>query len=357
MSLPHTYPTPALSNQKIFMRLILLKRIMALTYANAGVNIDKENQAIAALAKQLSYRRNGLGAPMTDVGHYAGLIDFGDYALGLTTDGVGSKVLIASEMKKWNTIGIDCIAMNVNDLLAMGIEPIAFVDYIAIQEPDNEIMRQIGEGLNKGSEISRLTTVGGETATLPDIIKGFDLAGMCLGMVKKERIITGRDIKIGDAVIGLPSSGVHSNGYSLVRRIIKEAGYSYRDPFPYNEKTTIGDELLIPTRIYMEVLEAIRKFEIHGCAHITGSGLMKLHRITEYGFDISDPLEPQHIFKFLQEKGGVDNIEMFKTFNMGMGFVVVLPENEAQEAARMMKGEIVGRIVKKGLYVKGVEIK
>lgn len=330
---------------------------MALTYAAAGVDIEKENRAISALAKQLTYKRKGLGAPLTDVGHYAGLIDFGEYALALTTDGVGSKVLIANEMRRWNTVGIDCIAMNVNDLLAMGIEPLAFVDYIAISKPDEGIMGQIGEGLEKGAEISRITIVGGETATLPDIVKSFDLAGTCLGMVKKGSIITGERIEVGDAIIGLPSSGVHSNGYSLVRRIIKDSGYSYHDPFPYNESTTIGDELLIPTRIYMEVLDAAREFDIHGLAHITGSGLMKLHRITGYGFDISEPLEPQPIFKFLQEEGNVDKVEMYKTFNMGMGFVVVLPESEAREVSKMLGGKIIGEILEQGIFVDGMEIK
>lgn len=330
---------------------------MGLTYAKSGVNIEKENKAIAALAKQLTYKRTGLGAPITDVGHYAGLIEFGEYALALTTDGVGSKVVIANEMKRWNTVGIDCIAMNVNDLLAMGIEPLAFVDYIAISEPDDEIMRQLGEGLAKGAEMSRMTIVGGETATLPDVIKGFDLAGTCLGMVKKDRVITGERIKPGDAVVGLPSSGVHSNGYSLVRRIINDAGYSYTDPFPYNKDTTIGDELLIPTMIYMEVLDAVNRFDIHGLAHITGSGLMKLHRVTEYGFDINDPLPPQPIFKFLQDEGAVEDIEMYKTFNMGMGFVVVLSQDDADEAAKMIGGKVVGEIVEEGIRVRGLEIK
>ncbi|MFH0903994.1 MAG: phosphoribosylformylglycinamidine cyclo-ligase [Methanobacteriota archaeon] len=330
---------------------------MALTYAKSGVDIEKENKAIAVLAKQLTYKRTGIGAPLTDVGHYAGLIDFGAYALALTTDGVGSKVVIANEMKRWNTIGIDCIAMNVNDLLAMGIEPLAFVDYIAINEPNDEIMRQIGEGLAKGAEMSRMTIVGGETATLPDVIKGFDLAGTCLGMVKKDRIITGERIKPGDAVVGLPSSGIHSNGYSLVRKIIDDSGYLYSNPFPYNTDTTIGDELLIPTMIYMEVLDAVNSFDIHGLAHITGSGLMKLHRVTKYGFDISDPLPPQPIFRFLQEEGGVEDLEMYKTFNMGMGFVVVLSQDEADEAAKMMGGKIVGEIIEEGIFVKGLEIK
>ncbi len=326
-------------------------------YAKSGVDIEKENKAIAALAKQLTYKRTGLGAPITDVGHYAGLIEFGEYALALTTDGVGSKVVIANEMKRWNTVGIDCIAMNVNDLLAMGIEPLAFVDYIAISEPNDEIMRQIGEGLAKGAEMSRMTIVGGETATLPDVIKGFDLAGTCLGMVKKNRIITGERIKPGDAVVGLPSSGVHSNGYSLVRKIIDDSGYLYSNPFPYNTDTTIGDELLIPTMIYMEVLDAVNSFDIHGLAHITGSGLMKLHRITKYGFDINDPLQPQPIFRFIQEEGGVEDLEMYKTFNMGMGFVVVLSQNKADEAAKMMGGKVVGKIIEEGIFVKGLEIK
>ncbi len=330
---------------------------MALSYAKAGVDIEKENKAISALAKQLTYKRKGLGAPLTDVGHYAGLIDFGDYALALTTDGVGSKVLIANEMKKWNTVGIDCIAMNVNDLLAMGIEPLAFVDYIAINKPDEEIMRQIGEGLARGAEISKMTIVGGETATLPDIVRGFDLAGTCLGMVKKNRIITGERIEIGDAIVGLPSNGVHSNGYSLVRRIIKDAGYSYSNPFPCNTETTIGEELLIPTRIYMEILDAVSRFDVHGLAHITGSGLLKLHRITRYGFDITDPLPPQLIFRFLQEEGGVEELEMYKTFNMGMGFVVVLPEREAEKASKLLGGKIVGNIVEDGkIRVNGLEI-
>ncbi|VVB85765.1 Phosphoribosylformylglycinamidine cyclo-ligase [uncultured archaeon] len=330
---------------------------MALTYAKSGVDIEKENKAIAALARQLTYKRRGLGAPLTDVGHYAGLIDFGEYALALTTDGVGSKVLIANDMKRWNTVGIDCIAMNVNDLLAMGIEPLAFVDYIAISEPNDEIMKQIGEGLAKGAEMSRITIVGGETASLPDIIRGFDLAGTCLGMVKKDRIITGERIEIGDAVVGLPSTGVHSNGYTLVRSILKGAGYLYNNPFPYNTDTTIGDELLIPTKIYMEILDAASRFDIHGLAHITGSGLMKLHRITGYGFNITDPLEPQPVFRFLQEEGGVEDLEMYKTFNMGMGFVVVLPRSEAGEAAKVLGGKIVGEIIDKGIYVRDLEIK
>lgn len=327
-----------------------------LTYADSGVDIKQEETTIKALTSQMTYKRTGLGAPITNIGHYAGLIDFGEYALAMATDGVGSKVLIANEMKRWNTIGIDCIAMNVNDLLALGIEPLSFVDYLALETHSENFAKQIGEGLVKGAETSRMTIVGGETATLPDIIKGFDLAGTCLGMVKKNEIITGERIQAGDMIVGIPSSGVHSNGYTLVRKIIKESGYSYHDPFPNDTSTTIGDELLIPTRIYMEVLDVIKECEVHGLAHITGSGLLKLARISDLGFDIYDPIEPNNIFKFLQDIGRVTDLEMYKTFNMGMGFLMIIPINDAKKAASMTGGKIVGKIVESGIKVRDLVI-
>ncbi|WP_440952890.1 phosphoribosylformylglycinamidine cyclo-ligase [Methanococcoides sp. FTZ1] len=327
-----------------------------LTYADSGVDIEKEESTIKALTGGMTYRREGLGAPLTDIGHYAGLIDFGEYALAMATDGVGSKVLIANEMKRWNTVGIDCIAMNVNDLLAIGAEPISFVDYLALEEHTDDFARQIGEGLTKGAEISRMTIVGGETATLPEIVNGFDLAGTCLGMVKKDEIITGERVQLGDVLVGIPSSGVHSNGYTLVRKIVDQSGYSYHDRFPYNTETTIGDELLIPTRIYMEVLDVIKECDVHGLAHITGSGLLKLRRVTDLGFDITDPIEPNSIFRFLQEEGNVDDLEMYRTFNMGMGFLIILPEEDAQKAAEMTGGKIVGKIVESGIRVGDLEI-
>ena len=264
--------------------------------------------------------------------------------------------MIANDMKRWNTVGIDCIAMNVNDLLAIGAEPISFVDYLALEKHDEDFAAQIGEGLRKGAEISRMTIVGGETATLPDIVKGFDLAGTCLGMVKKENIIAGENVQLGDAIVGIPSAGVHSNGYTLVRKIIEKSSYSYQDKFPYDESTTIGDELLIPTRIYMEVLDAIKEFDVHGLAHITGSGLLKLKRVTDLGFDISDPIEPDAIFKFLQEEGNVDSLEMYRTFNMGMGFVIILPQDQAEKAAELVGGKVVGTIVETGIKVSDLVI-
>jgi phosphoribosylformylglycinamidine cyclo-ligase len=327
-----------------------------LTYADSGVDIAKEEKTIKNIIEKLSYVRKGIGAPLIGIGHYAGLLDFGEYALALTMDGVGSKVLIANEMQRWNTIGIDCIAMNVNDLLAIGAEPVAFLDYLALEKHDEGFAAQIGEGLLKGAEISRMSIVGGETATMPDIIKGFDLAGTCLGIVKKDKIIEGGKVRMGDVVVGIPSRGVHSNGYTLVRKIIEEAGYSYYDSCPYNSSKTIGDELLTPTRIYIEILDVLKVCEVHGLAHITGSGLLKLRRVTKLGFDFYDPLEPQEIFTFLQEEGRVEDLEMYRTFNMGMGFLVILPEEDAAKAAEITGGKIVGKIVESGIRIKDILI-
>ncbi|MBZ3936383.1 phosphoribosylformylglycinamidine cyclo-ligase [Methanimicrococcus blatticola] len=326
------------------------------TYATSGVDIHQEEDTIKSLTKTMTYKREGFGAPLTDIGHYAGLMDFGEFAIAMTTDGVGSKVLIANEMGKWDTIGIDCVAMNVNDLLAIGAEPIGFVDYLALEKHKPGFAAEVGIGLAKGAEISKMSIVGGETATLPDIIKGFDLAGTCIGAVKKEDVLTGEKIKVGDVIIGLKSSGIHSNGYSLVRKIIKESPYDYQDYCPYNPKTTIGDELLVPTKIYMEVLDVLKKHEVHGLAHITGSGLLKLRRITNLGFDFDDPIEPPEIFKFLQEQGNVSDLEMYKTFNMGMGFIIIVPEEVAPYVMGMTGGKRVGKIVESGIKLKNLVI-
>ena len=248
-----------------------------LTYADAGVDIHLENRSIDAMKAVLTTRRSGFGAPMTEIGHYAGLLDMGSFALAMTTDGVGSKVLIANAISKWDTVGIDCIAMNVNDLYAIGAEPIAFVDYLAVEKVDPERAAQIAIGLARGAEISNMTIVGGETASLPEIIRGFDLAGTAIGIVDKDKVVTGEKIREGDALVGVPSSGLHSNGYTLARRIIAESKYTYFDQMP-GGKNSIGEELLTPTRIYPEIVELVRDCDVHGLAHITGSGLLKLRR-------------------------------------------------------------------------------
>jgi phosphoribosylformylglycinamidine cyclo-ligase len=328
-----------------------------MTYAGAGVDINKLEEIKSGIIKKgLKYRRKGFGAPMGDVGHYAGLIDLGEFALAMTTDGVGTKLIIADAMRKWDTVGIDCIAMNVNDLYVMGVEPLAFVDYISIEKPDDELIRQVMVGLDEGARQANISIIGGETAALPDIIKGFDLAGTCVGFVGKDNVVTGETIDVGDVVIGLPSSGVHSNGYSLVRKVIEKAGLKYTDPLPYDKATTIGAELLKPTRIYAEVVPIFTRYPVKGMAHITGGGLMNLRRITRYGFDFNDPLPVPPVFTWLQKLGNIDDVEMYKTFNMGMGYVIIASREDAGTIVKMTDGKIVGHIVKEGCTIRGIKM-
>ncbi|MFO7991687.1 MAG: phosphoribosylformylglycinamidine cyclo-ligase [Thermoplasmata archaeon] len=314
-----------------------------LSYKDAGVDIDKEEEAVSALKDIVSFGRKGIGAPLKS--EFTGLVDFGDYALTLCTDGVGTKLLIADEMKKWDTVGIDCIAMNVNDTICHGAEPLAFVDYLAVEEPDPELMKEIAKGLEKGAELSNMTLIGGETATLGDIVKGFDLAGTALGFIKKDDIIEGGGVKEGDKIVGLPSSGVHSNGFTLARKVVEVSKYDYHDELDFG---VLGEVLLEPTEIYVKtVLKAVRKFHIKGMANITGGGLRNIKRINgAYGYVIDDPLKPQPIFDLLQEEGNISDKEMYQTFNMGMGYCMVVPAEEAEDASEFSGGKIVGSVVK-----------
>ncbi|MFW6037918.1 MAG: phosphoribosylformylglycinamidine cyclo-ligase [Candidatus Saliniplasma sp.] len=319
-----------------------------LSYKEAGVDIDKEEEAISALKKSVLFARKGFGAPLKS--DFTGLIDFGEYALSLCTDGVGTKLLVADIMEKWDTVGIDCIAMNVNDTICQGAEPIAFVDYLAVEEADPELTEEIGKGLEKGAELSNMTIIGGETATLGDIIKGFDIAGTTLGFVKKEDIVDGKDVEAGDHMIGLPSSGVHSNGFTLARKIVDESEHDYHDEMEFG---VIGYELLKPTEIYVKpIIEALGKYDIKAMANITGGGLRNVKRMNEeFRYVIDDPLVPQPIFEFLQEKGGVSDEEMYQTFNMGMGFCLIVSSDISEEVADMLGGKVVGEVQEgEGVY-------
>jgi phosphoribosylformylglycinamidine cyclo-ligase len=333
----------------------------SMTYARAGVDIDKKSRSIAALVEHLKYRRKGFGRPIDLPGHFTGLVDFGSFALTLCTDGVGTKLLVADAMKKWDTVGIDCIAMNVNDTICVGSEPIAFVDYIAIDKPDEKVTSEVGKGLEAGAEMSNMTIVGGEIAVLPELVKGFDLAGTCLGAVEKKKIITGDGIRPGDALIGLPSSGIHSNGLTLARRILAENAILYKEKLKGIGRA-VGLELLEPTTIYVkQVLRLLEKFEVHGMANITGGGLRNLIRLKKgVGFEIDDPMKPQPIFKVMQELGNVTDQEMYQIFNMGMGYALVVPDDDAsrivKEAGRGAK--VVGHAVKKeGVTVRRMSLK
>ncbi|MEM2087002.1 MAG: phosphoribosylformylglycinamidine cyclo-ligase [Archaeoglobaceae archaeon] len=298
---------------------------MKFDYAKAGVDIGKAERAISSLTSIVKYTRRGFGEPIL-VSHYAGVIDVGEYGVAITTDGVGTKILVGIAMKKFDTLGIDCVAANVNDLLAIGAEPLAMVDYIAMQKIDENVVAEIARGLEEGCRIANITLVGGETATLTEMINGFDLAGTAIGVVRKDRIITGRAVKPGDVIMALPSSGIHCNGLTLARKVIEANGLNYFDKFG---NKTIGEELLTPTRIYMEILEILKNCEVHGLAHITGGAFRKLKRLRkDVKYVIDSPLEPQEIFRFIQKLGNVEELEMYRTFNMGMGFLVIVPEEQ-----------------------------
>ncbi|WP_202318919.1 phosphoribosylformylglycinamidine cyclo-ligase [Archaeoglobus neptunius] len=323
-------------------------------YAKAGVDVKEEEKAIRSLARVVKFVRRGFGQPIL-TSHYAGVIDCGDFGIAITTDGVGSKILVAEAMRKFDTIGIDCVAMNVNDLLAIAAEPLAMVDYIAIEKPDEWIMAEIAKGLEEGCRIANITLLGGETATLPEIVRGFDLAGTAIGIVEKDSIITGQKILPGDVIVAIPSSGIHSNGLTLARKVIEQSGISYTDKF--NGKT-IGEELLTPTRIYMEVLEIVKYCSVHGLAHITGSGVMKLRRLKgDVKYVIDKPVKPHKIFRLIEELGNVDRDEMYRTFNMGMGFMVILPEEEVDKVLNLCDGSVVGYVDRgEGVYVEDLRI-
>ncbi len=301
---------------------------MKMDYARAGVDIKREEKSVSAIKRIVSESflfRTGLGKPLTEIGHYSGLIDFGEYALALSTDGVGTKTIVAKRLEKYDTIGIDLVAMCVNDILCNGCEPMAFVDYVVIDETNEEVLTELGKGLLEGARQANVVIIGGETATHPNM-KGhevnFDLAGAALGFVRKEKIVTGEKIEPGDVVLGLGSSGIHSNGLSLARAVLLDG----------SEDEQILCELLEPTRIYVKpVLEVLKEVEVKGMAHITGSGLLNLKRLTEYGFEIEMP-RPHKIFELIQEKGKVEEEEMYRTFNMGVGFVMVVGEGDVKKA-------------------------
>ncbi len=327
---------------------------MKLTYADAGVDIDKKSDAIETLVKNLLYTRKGVGKRIEMHGGYAGFVEFGGYALGICTDGVGTKLMIANEMHKWDTIGIDCVAMNANDLICVGAEPLAFVDYIAIDKPDEEIAHQIGLGLAEGARQANVSLVGGEFAILPDMVNGFDLSGTCLGWIKKNKLITGKKCAPGDAIIGIRSSGIHSNGLSLARKVLEVNEIRCDENFPRLGRN-IGMELLEPTRIYVkEILRVVKSCAVNGIAHITGSGLRNFVRLhSDREFRIEEPLEPQPIFTILEEMGNITDKELYQTFNMGMGMAMILPQKHTQKALAILNKTVEAKIVGKVYKGKG----
>lgn len=338
---------------------------MAWSYAKAGVDRDKVRTAHSAIAKliQSTYKfRNGkFGEVLAGFGHYASLIDIGGgRALALHCDGCGTKVLVAQLMNRFDTIGTDCVAMCVNDLVCLGAEPTALIDYLALEKPDEAMISEIMKGLVEAAEKTKIPIIGGETAIMPDVItgavpgKGFDLAAFCLGLVDKDRIIRGDKLKPGDVILGVESSGIHSNGLSLARKILLEKAKLNLKKKPPELRRSLGEELLEPTRIYLEaVISAIENTEIHAVAHITGGAFTKLRRFEPYakvGFHLDKMPEPKPIFKLIQKTGGVTDEEMYRTFNMGIGLCMMTPKKNLEEAASFceasgFKTYEIGRVV------------
>ena len=317
------------------------------TYAKAGVDIERKSKAISSLVDHLRYRRQGKGRVIDIKGQFTALIDFEGWVLTLCTDGVGTKLLIAEALDKWDTVGIDCMAMNVNDTICVGAEPMAFVDYIAIDRPDERVTSDIGIGLEKAAEMANVDIVGGEIAVLPEIVKGVDLSGSALGFLTKERLVTGADVKVGDAIIGLRSSGVHSNGLTLARKVLEGANVGLEQRFD-RLGGSIGLELLRPTTIYVrDVMRMLEKVKPTGMVDITGGGLKNFVRLKKnVMFCIDDPIRPQPIFEMMQELGGVSDAEMYRTFNMGMGFAIVLRQADVADALRALgdDAKVVGQV-------------
>ena len=289
------------------------------TYAEAGVDRKLEEKSVNALLDTI---KSGLKhtTESTADGLFAGGIDIGDNVLSLATDGVGSKILLAEDLGIYNTVGIDCVAMNVNDLLASGSVPAAFVDYIAIREPDSEKISSIVEGVVEGCNQSAITLVGGETAILPELIQGpknnFDLAGTALGISSKSNPFLKNNIESGDIILGIESSGVHSNGFTLARKLFNE------------HEIELKKMLLTPTRIYVNCIKDCvdNNIVFHGMAHITGGGLRNLLRLGKHHFQLNE-WEIPLIFKEIQQRGNIELKEMFTTFNMGIGFILIVSED------------------------------
>jgi phosphoribosylformylglycinamidine cyclo-ligase len=305
-------------------------------YARAGVSQDEADASVAALVEALAAARGRESRQVLASGHYANVVRIDDRTgIALTTDGVGTKLVVAEQLGRWDTVGIDCVAMNVNDVICVGAEPLAMLDYLAVDRADRAVAAQIGDGLARGAELAGVEIVGGELAQLGEIVRGLDLAGSCIGLVALDSLVTGSAIEPGDPVIGLPSSGLHSNGYTLARSALAE--------IPLDDDRLgrpLGDVLLEPTEIYVKpVLELLRSpAEVRGLAHITSGGLGNLLRLeTEAGFEIDDPLPVPPVFELIQELGEVSDDEMREVFNLGCGFCCVVAaadESAAQELLR-----------------------
>ena len=313
-----------------------------LTYEQSGVNIDEGNRAVSLIKNKIkgTYNKNVIG----DLGNFSGLYSLTDFltmkepVLLAATDGVGTKLKLAQMMDKHDTVGIDLVAMSVNDLICQGAKPLLFLDYIAIGKLVPEHIDKIVEGVANGCKMSGCALIGGETAEMPGMYTEdeYDLAGFAVGIADKEKIVCGKDVKKGDVLIGISSSGVHSNGFSFVRKIFLDTLKWDLNDYKEELGMTLGEALLTPTKIYVKlVLDLIEKQNIKAIAHITGGGVIEnITRVIPEGLGLNiktDSWEKPPIFKMVEKLDMVDKRELHKSFNMGVGLVLVVDKNEAQD--------------------------
>ena len=317
-------------------------------YKEAGVDLDAANELvkkIKPLAKSTFH-----ASVITDVGGFGSLYSLGQLGykepvLVSSTDGVGTKLKVAFLANKHGTIGIDLVAMSVNDILVQGARPLFFLDYLSIGRMELDLVTEIISGIATGCRQAKCSLIGGETAEMPDFYDEgeYDLAGFAVGVVEKDSILDGSDIRVGDQIIGLASSGLHSNGYSLVRRVIfHDLGLSPEDVLP-EFGCSVADELLRPTRIYTEAVQVVlREFQVSGMAHITGGGLYdNLPRILPSACQVRLQKESWNIpsiFKFLQQQAKISDSEMYRVFNNGIGFVLLVPAKNLEDALELLRG-------------------
>ena len=332
-----------------------------LTYEQSGVNIDEGNRAVSLIKNKIkeTYDKNVIG----DLGNFSGLYSLKDFltmkepVLLAATDGVGTKLKLAQMMNKHNTVGIDLVAMSVNDLICQGAKPLLFLDYIAIGKLVPEHIDEIVKGVANGCKMSGCALIGGETAEMPGMYseEEYDLAGFAVGIADKEKIVSGKDVKKGDVLIGISSSGVHSNGFSFVRKIFLDTLKWDLNDYKEELGMTLGEALLTPTKIYVKlVLDLLEKKNIKAIAHITGGGVIEnITRVIPKGLGIDinkNSWEKPAIFKIIESFNAVDERELHKSFNMGIGLVLIVDKENANEIVDYInttdeKAYIIGEVV------------
>ncbi len=323
-------------------------------YEKAGVSLEAGYESVRRIKSHID-RTKVLGV-MGSIGGFGGMFDLSSLnmkepVLVSGTDGVGTKLLIAIEMKKYDTIGQDVVAMCVNDCLAQGAKPLFFLDYIAVGKNDPKVIEQIVKGVADGCELAECGLIGGETAEMPDMYSkdDFDIAGFSVSAVEKSELITNDDVEVGDILIGLPSSGIHSNGYSLVRKVFfKDNDYKVTD-YVEELNETLGEALLRPTRIYTkEVLNLMKKIKVKGAIHVTGGGfdenIPRALKENQGAVILEDRLPKLPIFSLLERVGKIPHREMFNVFNMGIGMVLIVKKEDAVLAQNELNALIIGEV-------------